>query len=106
MGYQLGEHGWNFVFRRHLNDEEIGRGTELLHVLNGFNGLSAEKDSIIWKRTRDGSLSVNKLYNKEVKEHTGGKLGPWKQIWRNKVPTKVKCFSWLVTRTACSTHEN
>ncbi|WMV58463.1 hypothetical protein MTR67_051848, partial [Solanum verrucosum] len=67
---------------------EIGRVAELLHVLNGFNGLSAEKDSIIWKHSRDGSLSVNKLYIKEVKEHPGGKLGPWKQIWRNKVPTK------------------
>ncbi|WMV23799.1 hypothetical protein MTR67_017184 [Solanum verrucosum] len=98
-------HGWNIVFRRHLNDWEIGRVAELLHVLNGFNGLSAEKDSIIRKHSRDGSLSVNKLYIKEVNEYPGGKLGPWKQIWRNKVPTKVKCFSWLVARRACSTHE-
>ncbi|KAG5583282.1 hypothetical protein H5410_053909 [Solanum commersonii] len=77
-------HGWNIVFRRPLNDWEIGIVAELLHVLNGFNGLSAEEDSIIWKHSRDGSLSVNKLYIKEVKEHPGGKLGPWKQIWRNK----------------------
>ncbi|WMV42793.1 hypothetical protein MTR67_036178 [Solanum verrucosum] len=40
-------HGWNIVFRRHLNDWEIGRVAELLHVLNGFIGLSAEKDSSI-----------------------------------------------------------
>ena len=97
-------HGWNIVFRRHLNDWEIGRVAELFHFLNGLNGLSANKDSI-WKHSRDGRLSVNKLYIKEVKEHPGGKLGPWKQIWRNKVPTKVKCFSWLVTKRACSTHE-
>ena len=71
---------------------------ELLHVLRGFNGLFADKDSIRWKHSRDERLSVNKLYIKEVKEHPGGMLGPWKQIWRNKVPTKVKCFSWLVAR--------
>ena len=52
-------HGWNIVFGRHLNDWEIGRVAELLHVLNGFIGLSAEKDSIIWKYSGEGSLSVN-----------------------------------------------
>ncbi|KAG5623088.1 hypothetical protein H5410_008306 [Solanum commersonii] len=37
-----------------------------------------------------------KLYIKEVNEYPDGKLGPWKAIWRNNVPTKVKCFSgWL-----------
>lgn len=30
--------GWNIVFRRHLNDWEIGRVGELLQVLNDFNG--------------------------------------------------------------------
>ena len=78
---------------------------ELLHVLRGFNGLSADKDSIRWKHSRDERLFVNKLYIKAVKEHPGGKLGPWKQIWRSKVSTKVKCFSWLVTTGACSTNE-
>ena len=82
-------HGWNIVFGRHLNDWEIGRVAELLNVLSGFNGLSADKDSIRWKHSRDERLSVNKLYIKEMKEHPGGKLGPWKQIRRNKVPTKV-----------------
>ena len=80
------------MFRRHLNDWEIGRVAEVLHVLNGFNGLSADKDSIIWKHSRDGRLSVNKLYIKEVKEHPGGKLGPWKQIWRNKGANQGKVF--------------
>ncbi|KAG5596687.1 hypothetical protein H5410_037919 [Solanum commersonii] len=59
----------------------------------GRSTMEGEKDSIIWKHSRDGSLSVNKLYIKEVNEYPGGKLGPWKQIWRNKVPTKLKCFS-------------
>ena len=48
-----------------------------------------QTDSIRWKHSRDERLSVNKLYIKEMKEHPGGKLGPWKQIWRNKVPTNV-----------------
>ena len=35
--------GWNIVFRRHLNDWEIGRVAELLHVLSGFNRSSADR---------------------------------------------------------------
>uniref|UniRef100_A0A0V0IU04 Putative ovule protein n=1 Tax=Solanum chacoense TaxID=4108 RepID=A0A0V0IU04_SOLCH len=31
--------------------------------------------------------------------------GPWKATWRSMAPTKVKCFSWLVVRKACLTHE-
>lgn len=40
------EHGWNIVFRRHLNDWEIGKVAELLQVLNGLKRLSTEHDSI------------------------------------------------------------
>ncbi|WMV23258.1 hypothetical protein MTR67_016643 [Solanum verrucosum] len=51
-------------------------GSQLRMVLtNGGVGLVASGDGV-------GSGAS------EVKEHPGGKLGPWKQIWRNKVPTK------------------
>ena len=29
----------------------------------------------------------------------------WKYVWKNIAPTKVKCFTWLVVRKACLTHE-
>lgn len=29
----------------------------------------------------------------------------WSKVWRNSAPTKVKCFTCLVTRRACLTHE-
>ncbi|KAG5607398.1 hypothetical protein H5410_028890 [Solanum commersonii] len=41
---------------------------ELLHVLNGFNGLS-RKRFYHMETLRDGSLYVNKLYIKEVNEY-------------------------------------
>ncbi|WMV44197.1 hypothetical protein MTR67_037582, partial [Solanum verrucosum] len=29
----------------------------------------------------------------------------WKSIWRGLIPTKVKCFTWLVIKRACLTQE-
>ncbi|WMV47512.1 hypothetical protein MTR67_040897 [Solanum verrucosum] len=37
--------------------------------------------------------------------HSEGILGPWKQMWKCNTPTKVKCFTWLVSKRACLTQE-
>lgn len=94
------------MFRRLLNDWEVGRVAELLQVLDGCKDISEEKDSIRWKHARDGKFSVRRLYMKEVKELPGVMLGPWKMIWKNRTPTKIKCFTWLVARRACLRQEN
>ncbi|WMV13369.1 hypothetical protein MTR67_006754 [Solanum verrucosum] len=97
--------GWNLTFRRNLNDWEVDRIAELLLKLGEFTGPTTEADGIRWKHNSDGKLSVSRLYKREIMAHSGGILGPWKQIWKGNIPTKVKCFTWLVIRRACLTQE-
>ena len=97
--------GWNLTFRRNLNDWEVDRIAELLLKLGEFTGLTTEADGIRWKHDSDGKFSVRRLYRREVMTHSGGIHGPWKQIWEGNTPTKVKCFTWLVTTRACLTQE-
>lgn len=97
--------GWNLTFRRHLNVWEVGRVAEMLQVLDSFKGIVAEQDTIRWKHARDGKLTVRRLCTKKVKELPGCSTGPWGQIWKNKIPSKINCFTWLVVRRACLTHE-
>ncbi|WMV15569.1 hypothetical protein MTR67_008954 [Solanum verrucosum] len=48
---------------------------------------------------------MNKLYNIEILRQPGGSIGPWSKVWDCLVPTKIKCFTWLVVRKARLTHE-
>ena len=77
----------------------------MLQTLDDFKGTNLEVDVMIWKHNHDGMLSVSRLYNRKVKELPGEISGPWSKVWKNKVPTKVRCFSWLVARRAYLTHE-
>ena len=70
------EQGWNFSFRRLLNDWEIGRVAEMIQTLDDFKGTNLEVDVMIWKHNHDGMLSVNRLYNRKVKELPGEISGP------------------------------
>ena len=97
------EQGWNFSFRRLLNDWEIGRVAEMIQTLDDFKGTNLEVDVMIWKHNHDGMLSVSRLNSRKVKELQGEISGPWSKVWKK--PGKVRCFSWLVTRRACLTHE-
>ncbi|KAF3635679.1 putative protein SMG7L-like [Capsicum annuum] len=94
-GFKVGNFAWEEI--RFLNDWEIEKVAELLKVLNGCTGLSEEEDSIKWRHNIDGMLSVNRLYTREVKELQGCRIRPWKKIWKTKIPTKIKCFSWCYT---------
>ncbi|KAG5617984.1 hypothetical protein H5410_017808 [Solanum commersonii] len=51
--------GWNFSFRRHLNDSEIGRTTEFLNTLEG---LIDSEDCMVWKGDSQGRFSVKSVY--------------------------------------------
>ncbi|XP_049406091.1 uncharacterized protein LOC125869678 [Solanum stenotomum] len=73
--------GWNLFLRRHLNDWEI------------------EKSDI------HGKFSVNSAYwaLKTADQETDW---PWRMIGKPKVPYKVNCFLWLLSKEAVLTHEN
>lgn len=73
---------------------------DLIKVFEGFNGTSIKPDMIRWKHNSDGQFSVRRSYKKEAEVGTQIRFGPWK-VWGSVAPTKVKCFTWLVSRRAC-----
>ncbi|WMV48293.1 hypothetical protein MTR67_041678 [Solanum verrucosum] len=86
--------GWNIIFRRLLNDWEVERVASLLQRLNDFSCLNTSPDTIRWKHDRDGKFSVGRLYRRNLSSQLGNIPGPWKQIWKFNIPTKIKCFTW------------
>jgi len=97
--------GWDLMFRRALNDWEVGRVADLLHALNLFPGTVTEPDKPVWRLHSRGVFTVKSCYWERNTNHLLTTVWPWKLIWKIKVPLKVACFTWLVIRRACLTHE-
>lgn len=97
--------GWNFNFRRALNDWEVQRVADFLMVINDFNGTTNAPDRPVWKLHSKGAFTVKSCYWRRNTGQLQIRNWPWKLIWKAKVPLKVSCFVWLVCRKACLTHE-
>ncbi|KAG5578524.1 hypothetical protein H5410_058658 [Solanum commersonii] len=82
---------------------EIGRVAELLHVLNGFNGLS-QKKILSYGNTLRWKPFVNKLYIKEVNEYPVVNLALGSDL-EEQDANQGKVFLLVGCRRACSTHE-
>ncbi|KAG5586503.1 hypothetical protein H5410_046937 [Solanum commersonii] len=54
--------GWNFRFRRPLNDWEVGELTELNSILEQFQDLNTREDNLVWTRDRKDRFSVKSAY--------------------------------------------
>jgi len=99
------QQGWDLVFRRALNDWEIGEVANLLGVLNSHPALSMRPDKPRWKLHNKGVFTVKSCYWNLNTRQSMVDIWPWKLIWKTKCPPKVACFCWLVCRKACLTHE-
>lgn len=77
----------------------------MLKGINEFKGINSEPDTLRWKHSKDGESTVNKAYKKEIMAQNGVYRIAWKNIWRSSAPTEMKCFTWLVAKRACLTHE-
>lgn len=97
--------GWNLTFRRPLNDWEIPWVVDFPKLIGNFPGINTDSDKLIWRHHNDGILTGNRVYKRELCVAGGRSTGPWNTIWGSVAPNKVKCFTWLVARKACLTHE-
>lgn len=97
--------GWDLIFRRFLNDWEVERVAKLLELLEKFPGITNAPDSLRWKHSKDGASTVSRAYKMESPQQHNSKQSMWRKVWRTLAPTKIKCFTWLVARRACLTHE-
>lgn len=97
--------GWNIIFMRLLSDWVVERVASLLQIWNDFSGLNTSPNTITWRHDRDGKFLIGRLYRRNLSSQPGSISGPWKQMWRSSIPTKIKCFTWQVCRRACLTQE-
>lgn len=84
---------------------EIGRVVGLLKEIDKFKGTSAVSDVINWNIAAMGDTLSIEYTKLKLLGQPGGSTGPWLKVWKSLVPSKIKCFTWLVARRACLTHE-
>ncbi|WMV09517.1 hypothetical protein MTR67_002902 [Solanum verrucosum] len=106
----IGDHwslqGWNFIFRKHLNDWEMQRVTDFYNTIGPLNGLEGCQDTLWWKGNKKGIFKVNCAYNWLNNSYQLTSNWPWKGIWKSKIPLKVSCFVWLLVKEAILTQDN
>ncbi|WMV40321.1 hypothetical protein MTR67_033706 [Solanum verrucosum] len=60
---------------------------------------------MLWKHSKDGLFSVNSAYRRGLQVMAGRPKHLWNHFWKGDIPTKEKCFTWLVIKRACLTQE-
>ena len=90
----LGQGGWNLRLSRDSNDWELVLIEELLLLLRNFR-ISSEEDSVLWKGGGLDIFRIRVAYNLPATPNP--LVFPKKNIWVDKVPTKVVFFAWEAT---------
>jgi hypothetical protein len=65
--------------------------------------LNSEQDKSKWSLTKSGIFSVKSLYNKLS---AVGVDRSFKQLWKAKIPLKIKIWLWLIWHNAIATKDN
>ena len=94
--------GWNLSFRRWL-DERQQESVRKLRDMLAPCALSSERDYPKWLGERDGKFSVKSQYASIWAADTEDKN---KNLWKAKIPLKIKVFMWLVKSNAILTKDN
>ena len=91
---RLGQGGWNLRLSRDSNDWELVLIEDLLFLLRDIR-LTPEEDSVLWKGGDFDSFRIWVAYN--LMATPKPLVFPGKNIWVDKVPTKVAFFAWEAT---------
>ncbi|KAJ9699196.1 hypothetical protein PVL29_008009 [Vitis rotundifolia] len=86
--------GWNLRFLRAFNDWEMHLVADLLQVLSSQR-VNVEEDSVFWKDSKNGQFGAKKAYSLLISPN--GTSFPKKEIWVERVPTKLVFFAWEAT---------
>jgi hypothetical protein len=65
--------------------------------------LNDNKDNVIWKWTPSRQFTVKSVYMHLTRDENGE---TYKEIWKAKIPLKIKIFIWMVAQSAILTKEN
>ncbi|KAM2348663.1 hypothetical protein ACFX1X_012268 [Malus domestica] len=87
---------WNFDFRRNLNEMEIVEVATLLQKLEEVRLSPLKMDIRRWNLEASGLFSCKSYRSLLSNNGSVHYFPPYPQIWKSKVPLKVKILVWLV----------
>lgn len=93
----------NLSFRRDLIGPRLVSWHNLLSRLDSIN-LTQGRDVFHWNLTTSGSFTVDFMYR--ALTHSGVPVSNNKNIWKSKIPLKVKIFMWYLRRGVVLTKDN
>lgn len=89
----LARSGWDLQLRHALSPEEMTQWQQLAEL---FPQLSEEADQAVsWPHSASGRFSVKSLYSRLI---VGSPRSKFKDVWRAKIPLKIKIFMWQAIR--------
>ena len=94
---------WNFDFRRNLNEVEIEEAARLLQKVENVHLSQSRADNRRWKLDLSGLFTCKSYRSFLSKNGIVQHFPPYSQIWKSKVPPKVKVLVWLVANGKLNT---
>ena len=93
---------WRLYFKRWLSEDLQNQLWDLHNMLFRFK-TNDQSDGVIWKWEKSGLFSVKSVY-KHLFSNCDGVNN--KQLWKAKLPLKIKIFMWLTLQNAILTKDN
>jgi hypothetical protein len=92
----------NITFRRALVGDKLLKWNELVARI-AFVQLDDRQDSIKWSLSKQGSFNVQSMYKNLVNQIH---LSSNKELWKLKLPLKIKIFMWFLLKGVILTKDN
>jgi hypothetical protein len=92
----------NFSFRRFLNQNNRRLWNELVRRIMHVR-LKDQADVFIWNLHQNGQYTIKSLYLALISNDV---INMNKQLWKLKVPLKIKFFMWYLKREVVLTKDN
>jgi hypothetical protein len=86
--------GWGILFRRPLGVAETIEWENLTRELDGVV-ISDSQDGITWNLEQSGVFSTRSMY---LRLSQGAEVSHFDDVWRTKVPPRVRIFLWQLIR--------
>ena len=99
---KIAQRNWRFTFRRWL-DTGLQEQLRSLRDILFSCALNDEDDLPIWKWEKSGSFSMKSMYSHLCSNEVGIYF---KDIWKAKMPLKIKIWMWLINHNAILTKDN
>ena len=104
MKFTNGVFYWDLSFFRGVPDWELEAVTSFMDTINSSFVRGFREDKMSWTQDRNKGFLVNDFYNLLVGSNDFCFL--WKRIYKQKIPSWVAFFVWIVALGKCLTIDN